>query len=103
MWPFGVTIHQFALATTSSILATTVLVVRYRYLMRSTDAMFREQRGLEYSSYDSQRKSVRKVTFSEVSQLPRVDYCRQPMQLLPIDVRMFKVLLKCGFYDRGSL
>ena len=25
------------------------------------------------------------------------------MQLLPIAVRMFKVLLQCGFYDRGQV
>ena len=30
----------------------------------------------------------------EVSQLPRVDYRRQPMHLLQIAVRMFKVLLQ---------
>ena len=39
----------------------------------------------------------------EVSQLPRVDYRRQPMHLLQIAVRMFKVLLQCGFYDRGQV
>ena len=43
------------------------------------------------------------IKFNEgITQYPKVDYRRQPVHLLHIAVRMFSVLLKCKFYDRGQ-